>query len=122
MTMRSVAAVVGLGLVAATATWSIPPMGGVRGEVRDASTGKAIRGVMVHSFHDATGQEVESVSDSSGSYGTGVGNGAIVVYCAYGYRAVALRWPEELSPSDAETKRGLTLRVVALEPRPLPKR
>ena len=108
-----------LGPAISCVAWADWPPQSLRGMVRDSSTGAPIRGVFVVAYYDGTDGRCEAKSDSTGSYSLGVGGiGACVMYQAVGYRARALRWPDELSPSDKDKQLGLGIRGVALEQMP----
>ena|SRR2546426_11416131 len=122
MKPRYFAWILPLGLAIWCAAWAAWPPKSLLGKVHDAATGKPIRRVHIVAYYDGTDGLCESVSDSTGSYRVAVGDGACLVYHAVGYRALALRWPENLSPPDQDKKLGLELREVALEPMQLQRR
>jgi len=109
--------VLSVGLILSSTAWAGRPAGPfLHGRVHDASTGKSIRGVSIMTFHDRNTQRSETKSGSSGKYSIWVAAGACVVYQAVGYRAVARRWPEDLTPRALDKSNGFELREVALEP------
>jgi len=118
MKKRTLASVVLVLTVSSSLVGADAPPPSLRGEVHDARSGKPIPSVLVVSYYDNSTSSCESMSGADGAYRVAVGDGACVVFHALGYRAKALRWPHDLTPSKDEKRRGLEIRVVKLEPMP----